>query len=83
MLNADDIKAITQAGGEIYSTKEDLAALELKFDQKFDKVLTLLDSVAKNMKDYHQEVTVNRSRLERMEEWIQKAAPKIGVEYKV
>ena len=35
------------------------------------------------MKDYHEEATVSRSRLERMEEWVKQAAQKIGVEYKV
>lgn len=83
MLTADDIKAIVEAGKTIYATKEDLAALELKFDQKFDKVITLLDGIAKNMKDYHQESTINWGRLERMEDWIKQAASKIGVEYKV
>ena len=83
MLTAEDIKAIVQAGKEIYATKEDLAVLDLKFGQKFDKVITALDAVAKNMKDYHQEATVNRDRLERMEQWIKQAAIKIGLEFKV
>ena len=82
MLTADDIKNIVQAGQEIYSTKEDLASLELKFGEKFDKVITVLDGVAKNMQEYHQEATVNRNRLERMEDWIKQAANKIGLEYK-
>ncbi len=83
MLTADDITAIVNAGKEIYSTKEDLASLELKFSQKFDSVITALDAVAKNMKDYHQEATVNRHRLERVEDWVKLAAQKIGLEYKV
>ena len=49
MLTSDDIKAIVQAGKEIYATKEDLVALELKLDEKFDKVMTALDAIAKNM----------------------------------
>lgn len=68
MLTPDDIKAIVEAGKEVYTTKEDLAALDVKFSEKFDKVMTALDAIAKNMKDYHQEATVNRTRLERMEE---------------
>lgn len=82
MLTPEDIKAIVQAGKEIYATKEDLATLELKFDQKFDKIITALDGIAKNMLDYHQEAAANRTRLERMEEWIKQAAEKIGLQYK-
>jgi len=82
-LTADDIKMIVDAQKEIFVSKEDLVGLELKFDEKFDKVMTVLDGIAQNMKDYHEEATVNRSRLERMEEWVKQAAQKIGVEYKV
>lgn len=82
MLTSDDIKAIVQAGKEIYSTKEDLAALDIKFGEKLNSIANTLDAMAKSMKDYHQEATVNRTRVERMEEWIQKAAQKIGLEYK-
>ena len=41
-LTADDIKMIVDAQKEIFVTKEDLVGLELKFDQKFDKIITVL-----------------------------------------
>jgi len=52
-------------------TKEDLRALT-----------TIIDGLAKLVKDFYQEVTIMTARMTRMEDWIQQAAREIGVEYK-
>jgi|GEM_PF-2004591 len=54
------------------ASKKDLAHLQ-----------SSVDGFAKQSKDYYQEVTVVIAKVNRMEAWIQKAATKIGVDYKV
>ena len=79
MLTNNDIKRITEAQieaqKEIFYTKEDL-------DKKFSKLQNSVDSFAKENLTTSQEMpTVNR-RIKDMENWIDKAAPKVGVSFK-
>ncbi len=56
---------------------------ELPTKQNFSNLQTSVDSYAKKADLYYQEMAVMRHRMERMEDWIKLAAPKLGVEYKV
>ena len=50
--------------------------------QDFHDLLTSVDGIAKRFKDTDEELPVVAGWTSRMEEWSQKAANKIGVEYK-
>ncbi len=65
--------------------KLDLKEMEDRLPSKedFNKLVTSVDSYAKQSKDYYQEVTVLVAKVSRMETWIKVAATKLGVEYKV
>jgi len=65
-------------------TKQDLEELRSEVATKEElRVLTkTIDGLVKMVKDFYQEVTMMSVRMTRMEAWIQKAANKIGVEYK-
>lgn len=57
-LTKDDAKPfVTKADLQFFAAKEDIGDLEAKFNEKFNKIITTLDAIAKNMKDYHQEAT--------------------------
>lgn len=79
MLTSDDIKLIIEAEKEVFPTKDDFSDLR----KDFRELQTSVDTYAKKADTYYQEMAVMRHRVERMEEWIQKASQKIGVEYKV
>lgn len=68
---------------ENMATKQDLQDLRAEMVTKEElRILTnSVDAYAKLAKDYFQEVTVMAKRVNRMEEWIQKVAEKIGVRY--
>lgn len=65
-------------------TKQELADLreELPSRADFAQLQTSVDGIAKRYKETQQEMTVTIGRTKRMEEWIQRAAAKIGVDYK-
>jgi len=65
-------------------TKQDLQDLrdDLPTKADFNQLLTSVDGIAKRFKDADEELQVGGERSSRMEAWIQKAAPKIGVDYK-
>ena len=88
MLSTDDIKKITDAQiaaqKEIFFTKEEL---EEKFytkpemDTKFSGIQTSIDSFAKDKKTKDQELPVLDRRIKDVENWVDKAAPKVGVSF--
>jgi hypothetical protein len=65
-------------------TKQELDDLreELPTRADFNKLQESVDGIAKQFLDQKQEQTVGGFRTSRMEQWIIKAASKIGVEYK-
>ncbi len=78
MLSIEDIKRITEAQieaqKEVFYTKEDL-------DKKFSRLQTSVDSFAKDNLNKSQELpTINR-RIKDVENWVDKAAPKLGVKF--
>lgn len=58
--------------------------LESKFASKADieRILNAIDKFTKNDKDNSAEILVARNRIDNIETWVNKAAPKIGVPYK-
>lgn len=66
-------------------TKTELQEIRLELADKkdIDRVLTAVDAIAKRSKDYDENVTIALSKLERIEHWIQDAAKKLGIKYKV
>jgi hypothetical protein len=66
-------------------TKEDLQSLKTDLPTKasIDNLSASVDGLAKQTKDYRQEVIFLQSKTERMEEWIKQAAAKLGLEYKL
>lgn len=81
MLTAKDLKKITEYQVEVFkdvfTTKTELNVVE----QKIDRILTVVDGLAKNDKKNHQEITVVGARVSNVETWVEKAGPKIGLKY--
>jgi hypothetical protein len=61
---------------------DDLAARMSTVEQLLNSHATFLETIAQNTKTWDMELPVLRQRLQRMEDWITKAAPKLGVDYK-
>ncbi len=79
MLSNEDIKKITEAQieaqKEVFYTKEDL-------DKKFSRLQTSVDSFAKDKKYKDEEIPVLDRRIKKVvENWIDKAAPKLGIKF--
>jgi len=85
MLTPQDIKNITAAGiatgREVFATKEDITGLEQRLGQRLDVLTTAVDAYAKKADTYYQEMTVLLHKVQRMEEWIRRAAEKVGINY--
>ena len=66
-------------------TKAELQEMrsELADKKDIDRVLTAVDAIAKRSKDYDENVIIALSRLDRIEQWIQDAAKKLGIEYRI
>ena len=56
------------------ASKEELAQSE-------NRLTTQIDGLAKQIKDYHQEMIMFTHKVERMEAWIKKVSLKVGVPY--
>jgi len=82
MLEAEDIKKLTEYQLEVFKdvflTKED--GKELKAD--IDRVQNSLDAVLKNKQTRDQEVLVVNHRMKNAEDFLDKAAPKLDLEFK-
>ncbi len=65
-------------------TKQELEDMrdDLPTRAAFSQLQTSVDSIARQFKNTEQELLVVGARASRIEKWIQKAAEKIGVEYK-
>jgi len=78
MLSPQDIKKLTEAQieaqKEIFYTKEDM-------DKKFSKLQTSVDAFAKDKQTKDQEMPVLNRRIKDVEDWVDKAAPKLGIKF--
>lgn len=48
-------------------------------ENKVDDLQTSVDSLAKMVKDFHEEMIVTRKRLDILEDWAKKVSEKIGI----
>ena len=83
MLEPQDFKKLTEVLKEFFYSKEEQDVKYDAMNENFNLLRNSVDSYAKKADLYYQEMAVMRHRLERMEDWIQKASQKIGLEYKV
>jgi hypothetical protein len=88
MLTKDDIQQITnaqiEAQKEIFFTKEEMDEKfysKPEMDEKFKNLQTSIDAIAKDNNTKNQEFLVQKDRIKKVENWVDKAAPKIGVKF--
>lgn len=77
-MTIEEIEKLTEYQKNVFMTKEDGEKLE----GKIDKIQTTLDGFAKTSTDNKQEITVLNHRMKATENWIDKASPKLGLEFK-
>ena len=81
MLTKEDIKNLIKAEKEVFVTKTELVDVETRLKQSFSNLQTSVDGLVKTVKD-KQEIKVLGHRVDKVETWTRKAAPKVGVEFK-
>ena len=85
MLTPEDIKNLTKYQTEVlkdvFATKEDMNAGFESVNKKLSSLQTSVDAIAKDNYDKSQEMPVINERLEKAENWIGKAAPKLGIKF--
>lgn len=86
LTDADTTKLVNR----IIEVQKDLFYTKPEMDGKFDnlredfsKLQTAVASFASGTKENADEIKVVNNRVTNQENWIQKVAPKVGVEYKV
>jgi len=82
MLTREDIENLIKAEKEIFVTKQDLQELEDKLSGEINVVKTSVDGLVKIVKNNGLEIKSLNYRVTRLEEWTEKAAPKIGIDLK-
>ena len=82
MLDTKDIKKLTEylleAFKDVFATKEDIG--DLKRD--VSKLTGIVEKSLKDEKTNSDEILVLNSRVKNTEDWIDQAAPKVGVQFK-
>jgi len=82
MLSTDEIKKLTEYQVEVFkdvfATKDDIA----KLDGKLNALQTSVDSLSKDTRKNEQEQLVSNKRIKGLEDWVDKAAPKLDLEFK-
>ncbi len=63
---------------EVFVTKEDLKVLDIKISN----LQSTMDGIAKITAKHEDEIPIMGSRVEKVESWVKKAAPTIGLKYK-
>ena len=89
MLTKNDIKQITEAQieaqKEVFFTKEEMDDKfysKTEIDVKFNHLQTSIDVVLKDKQTRDRETIVLNHRMERAEKFLDKAAPKLGLQFK-
>ena len=79
MLTNDDIVKLSK----VLVTKEDLKDFynKTEMDEKFGSLQTSVDNLANKFGKYHEEQMIQAHKLQLMEDWIKRAAVKLGVDY--
>ena len=82
MLTSQDVNKLIDAMKVFFYTKEDIDRKFDFVDEKFSQLQTSVDGIAKIATDNPLEIAAVGNRVDNVEGWIEKAAPKIGLEYK-
>jgi len=89
MLTSEDIKKITEAQLEAqkdyFFTKDEMDERfysKTEMDTKFSGLQSSVDAVLKDKETKDQEKLISDNRIKQVEDFIDKAAPKIGLEFK-
>jgi hypothetical protein len=81
MLTEIDTRNLTVRLKEVFVTKEDFYSLEARLEKRFDKMQNSIDGLIKLINEKIIEDVSMKYRMGRAEEWIDKAAPKIGISF--
>lgn len=65
----EDLRLMESRMERKFATKEDLLKLDIKYERRYDKLFTLLDGVAKRVKDIWEELALTQHRVERLEKF--------------
>lgn len=79
MLDLEDIKKLTEYQKEIFSTKEDIRAMQESMNENFSLLTNSIDSFAKEALKNSQEIAVWGNKITRLETHIKILADKAGV----
>ena len=77
MLTQEDINLLIKAEKEIFPAKDDFEDLRKDFRQ----LQTSVDNYSKKTDAYHQEMAVLNNKISRLEDWVKKAAGKLGIDF--
>ncbi|HEX3099512.1 MAG TPA: hypothetical protein VHQ41_00885 [Patescibacteria group bacterium] len=82
MLTTADVNKLIEAMKVFFYIKEDIDKKFEKVDLKFSQLQTAVDGIAKIGKDNSEEIAALGNRFDSVENWVEKSAQKIGLEYK-
>lgn len=81
MFTIEELNQLTDylvvAFKDIFATKEDISDLK----DSFNSLQMSVDGIARNHLKMDQESIIQTYRMQQAENWIDKAAPKIGIEF--
>ena len=85
MLTPEDIKNLTkyqtEAFKDVFATKKDMEAGFEKLDKKMTDLQTSVDAIAKDNLTKSKEMPVLSHRIKEVENWVDKAAPKLDIKF--
>ena len=82
MLTNEDVQKLLKVFETKFATKEDLVGVESRLNQKFDTLMSAVDTYAKKADTYFQEMVMFSHKIELLEKWIHQIAEKTGIELK-
>ena len=81
MLTPEDIKNLTEYQKEIFVTKDEFQEAFGELKQSIKTLQIAVDGIAKISKDDADEIASAQYRLDKVESWVSKAAPKVDVRF--
>ena len=81
MLTNEDIQNIIKAEKEVFYDKAELDAKFQKMEDSFSTLQTSVDALATKFQKYYEEQQIYVHKLKQIEDWVKKAASKLGVDY--
>jgi hypothetical protein len=82
MLTPEDIKNLTEYQKTVFVTKDELHEVVADLKQSFSDLQASVDAAMKDKLLREQESAVVAHRMKNAEDWIDKAAPKLEIEFK-